>query len=37
MNILGNVSGGSKITLTWITPSDQTVTQSITLASAPPQ
>ena len=36
MNILKVVPGGSTISLTWVTPSDQTVTRTITLASAPP-
>jgi S1-C subfamily serine protease len=37
MNILSTVRGGSTISLTWVTPSDQTMTQSLTLAAAPPQ
>jgi S1-C subfamily serine protease len=37
MNILSTVRGGSTISLTWVTPSDQTLTQSLTLAAAPPQ
>ncbi len=37
MNILKAVRGGSTVKLTWVTPSDQTVTRSITLATAPPQ
>jgi S1-C subfamily serine protease len=37
MNILDGISSGSKITLTWTTPTDTTVTQSVTLAQAPPQ
>ena len=37
MNILKTVRGGSTISLTWVTPSDQTVTRSLTLAAAPPQ
>jgi S1-C subfamily serine protease len=37
MNILKAVRGGSSVSLTWVTPSDQTVTRTITLAAAPPQ
>ena len=37
MNILKAVHGGTTISLTWVTPSDQTVTRSLTLAAAPPQ
>jgi S1-C subfamily serine protease len=37
MNILRTVRGGSSISLTWVTPSDQAVTRTITLAPAPPQ
>ena len=36
MTILRAVHGGTTISLTWVTPSDQTVTRSLTLASAPP-
>jgi hypothetical protein len=37
MNLLHAVRGGSTVSLTWVTPSDHTVTRTITLASAPPQ
>jgi S1-C subfamily serine protease len=37
MNVLKAVRGGSKVTLTWVTPSDQTISRTLTLASAPPQ
>jgi S1-C subfamily serine protease len=37
MTVLGNVRGGSHVTITWVTPSDQTVTRTITVASAPPK
>jgi S1-C subfamily serine protease len=37
MNLLKAIHGGSTVSLTWITPSDQTVTQTLTLAAAPPQ
>jgi len=37
MNLLHAVRGGSSVSLTWVTPSDHTVTRTITLASAPPQ
>ena len=37
MTVLGTVRGGANVTLTWVTPSDQTVTRTLTLASAPPQ
>ena len=37
MNLLQAVRGGSTVSLTWVTPSDQTVTRTITLESAPPQ
>jgi S1-C subfamily serine protease len=36
MTVLRTIPGGSHVTLTWVTPSDQTVTKTITLASAPP-
>jgi S1-C subfamily serine protease len=36
MNTLKAVRGGSTISLTWVTPSDQTMTRSLTLAAAPP-
>jgi S1-C subfamily serine protease len=36
MTVLRTVRGGSKVTMTWVTPADQTVTKTITLASAPP-
>ena len=37
MKILKGVRGGSTVSLTWVTPSDQTVTRAMTLDSAPPQ
>jgi S1-C subfamily serine protease len=37
MHVLQQVRGGSTVTLTWVTPSDKTVTRTITLESAPPQ
>ena len=37
MNILLAIHGGTKISLTWVTPSDQTMTESMTLSSAPPE
>jgi S1-C subfamily serine protease len=36
MTVLKTVPGGAKVSLTWVTPSDQTVTQTLRLASAPP-
>jgi S1-C subfamily serine protease len=36
-SVLGAVPSGKRITLTWVTPADRTVTHSITLAQAPPQ
>ena len=36
MTILLAIHGGTKISLTWVTPSDQTMTRTMTLASAPP-
>jgi S1-C subfamily serine protease len=35
--ILGAVPSGKRITLTWVTPADRTITHAITLAQAPPQ
>jgi S1-C subfamily serine protease len=37
MTVLKTVRGGANVSLTWVTPSDQTVTRTLTLASAPPQ
>jgi S1-C subfamily serine protease len=37
MTVLSTVRGGSHVTITWVTPSDQTVTRTITVASAPPK
>jgi S1-C subfamily serine protease len=37
MHVLQGVRGGSTISLTWVTPSDKTITRTITLESAPPQ
>ena len=37
MTVLGNFRGGSHVTITWVTPSDQTVTRTVTLQSAPPK
>jgi len=37
MDILQAIHGGSTISVTWVTPSDQTVTHSLTLGAAPPQ
>jgi S1-C subfamily serine protease len=37
MTVLKTVRGGSKVTITWVTPSDQAVTRTIIVASAPPQ
>jgi S1-C subfamily serine protease len=37
MKVLRTVRGGANVTLTWVTPADQTVTRTLTLASAPPQ
>jgi S1-C subfamily serine protease len=36
-SILQTFRSGSTISLTWVTPTDQTVTRSVTLATAPPQ
>jgi S1-C subfamily serine protease len=37
MTVLRTVRGGSRVTITWVTPSDQSVTRTLTLGSAPPQ
>jgi S1-C subfamily serine protease len=37
MKILLGVHGGTKITLTWVTPTDQRVTRTLKLDTAPPQ
>lgn len=37
MHTLLGIRSGARITLTWVTPSDQTVSHSLTLAPAPPQ
>ena len=37
MTVLRTVRGGSNVTITWVTPSDQTITRTVTVASAPPQ
>jgi S1-C subfamily serine protease len=37
MQILLGVHGGTKVTLTWVTPQDQKVTRTLTLSTAPPQ
>ena len=37
MNILLAIHGGTKVSLTWVTPADQTMTESMTLSSAPPE
>ena len=36
MTVLKTIRGGSNVTITWVTTSDQTMTKTITLASAPP-
>ena len=36
-SILDAVPSGKRVTLTWVTPADRTVSRSITLAQAPPQ
>ena len=37
MKILLGVHGGAKVTLTWVTPTDQKVSRTLKLAAAPPQ
>jgi S1-C subfamily serine protease len=37
MTVLGSLRAGSHVTITWVTPSDQMVTRTITLAPAPPK
>jgi S1-C subfamily serine protease len=37
MQILLGVHGGTKVSLTWVTPADQKVTKTLTLYAAPPQ
>jgi len=37
MNILQGVHGGSSVKLTWVTPSGQTVSRTLTVVAAPPQ
>ena len=37
MNILTAIHGGSKVSLTWVTTSDQTLSRTLTLSAAPPQ
>jgi S1-C subfamily serine protease len=37
MNTLLAIRAGTTTSLTWVTPSDQTVTRTVTLAQAPPQ
>jgi hypothetical protein len=37
MQILLGVHGGTKVTLTWVTPAGQKVTKMLTLYAAPPQ
>jgi S1-C subfamily serine protease len=37
MKILLGVHGGTKVTLTWVTPQDQKVTRTLALSAAPPQ
>jgi S1-C subfamily serine protease len=37
MKILLGVHGGTKVTLTWVTPQDQKVIRTLTLNTAPPQ
>ncbi len=37
MKILTGVHGGSKVTLTWVTPDDQKVSRTLMLSTAPPQ
>ncbi len=37
MQLLQAVRGGSTVSLTWVTPSDHTITKTITVDSAPPQ
>jgi S1-C subfamily serine protease len=36
-HILLSTRGGATVTMTWVTPSDQTVTQTVHLATAPPE
>ena len=37
MTVLGTMQAGSHVTITWVTPSDQALTRTITLAPAPPK
>jgi len=37
VGILTNLHSGQSVSVTWVTPSDQTVDRSMTLAAAPPQ
>ena len=37
MNILQRVHGGSTVKITWVTPSDQTISRTLTVEGAPPQ
>jgi S1-C subfamily serine protease len=37
MNILGAYRGGASVKITWVTPGNQSVTRTVTLAVAPPQ
>jgi S1-C subfamily serine protease len=37
MSILHGVHGGSSVKVTWVTPSDQTITRTLTVVAAPPQ
>lgn len=37
MTLLSTVPGGAQVSLTWVTPSDQTMTRTVRLASAPPK
>jgi S1-C subfamily serine protease len=37
MTILHSVRSGSTVKITWVTPSDQTMSQTLTVMAAPPQ
>jgi S1-C subfamily serine protease len=37
MSIMQGVHGGSSVKITWVTPSDQTISKTLTVAAAPPQ
>jgi S1-C subfamily serine protease len=37
MTILHKVHSGSSVKVTWVTPSDQTISRTLTVVAAPPQ